>query len=105
MLTDGHITMRIHSAKELGLLIRQGRRARRLSQQSLASRIGVSRFWVIAVEAGKPSAEVGLVLKALGALGIALVADANAESPAAAGVADIDAIVRAARTPGHRSDS
>jgi DNA-binding XRE family transcriptional regulator len=37
--------------------------------------IGVSRQWIVAMEKGKPPAEIGLVLRALTALGVNLDAD------------------------------
>lgn len=60
--------MRIRSAREAGLLIRDRRQRLSLPQAELAERIGASRHWVMGVEAGKPTAEVGLVLAALAAL-------------------------------------
>jgi HTH-type transcriptional regulator/antitoxin HipB len=42
-----------------------------LSQAALATRIGVSRSWVIQAERGNSGAEIGLVLKAFTALGLA----------------------------------
>ncbi len=39
-----------------------------LDQASLATRVGVSRQWIVAVEAGKARAEVGLVLRTLTAV-------------------------------------
>ena len=60
--------MRLRTALDLGLTIRDHRRHRGLSQQVLAERIGVSRQWVVEVEGGKERAEVGLVMRALAAL-------------------------------------
>lgn len=60
--------VRVQNTRELGLLLRQGRRDRGLSQQELAEKIGASRHWVMDVEKGKPTAEMGLALKALSAL-------------------------------------
>ena len=60
--------MQIRSAGELGLLIRDRRRRLSLTQAELAERIGASRHWVMGVEAGKSTVEVGLVLAALAAL-------------------------------------
>jgi len=62
--------MQLRNARELGLLIRDRRRALSLSQADLAARIGASRHWVMSVEAGKSSVELGLVLNALSALGL-----------------------------------
>ena len=56
----------------LGSLVREARDAAGLSQTQLAERIGASRFWVAAFEKGKPSAELGLALKAIQALGLTI---------------------------------
>lgn len=64
--------MMIRTPRDLGAAIRDQRKRRRLGQQELASKIGVSRQWVVEVEKGKPRAEVGLVLKALTVLDIEL---------------------------------
>ena len=67
---------RIDTADDLGLLVRAARTRRRMTQQDLAVAAGVSRRWIVDLEAGKPRAELGLVLKVLATLGIPLVADA-----------------------------
>ena len=56
----------------LGAIAREARETAGLSQTQLAERIGASRFWVAAFEKGKPSAELGLALKAIQALGLTL---------------------------------
>jgi HTH-type transcriptional regulator/antitoxin HipB len=56
----------------IGALARDARLAAGLSQSELAQRIGASRFWVAQFENGKPGAELGLALKALDALGLAV---------------------------------
>jgi transcriptional regulator with XRE-family HTH domain len=56
----------------IGALVRERREAAGLTQTQLAERIGASRFWVAAFERGKPSAELGLALKAVQALGLAI---------------------------------
>jgi HTH-type transcriptional regulator / antitoxin HipB len=62
-----------------------------MSQAQLADRAGVSRKWIYEFEAGKPSAELGLLLRVLDALDLALEltrgADATAET------VDLDAIL------------
>lgn len=60
--------MKIRDSNDLGIVLRQAREACGWSQEELAHQIGASRHWVLAVEKGKASAEVGLVLKALAAL-------------------------------------
>jgi HTH-type transcriptional regulator/antitoxin HipB len=62
--------MQVRNARDLGLLIKDQRRSLSLSQADLADKIGASRHWVMGVEAGKPTVELGLVLKALSALGL-----------------------------------
>lgn len=62
--------MHVRNPREVGLLIKDRRRKLSLSQAELAARIGVSRHWVMGVEAGKPTVELGLVLAALSALDV-----------------------------------
>jgi HTH-type transcriptional regulator / antitoxin HipB len=64
--------MRIGSARDLGLFVRESRRDLGKSQAELASEAQVSRRWLAALEAGKATAEVGLVLRTLHALGLVL---------------------------------
>lgn len=75
--------MRLLNPAELGLYAHdRRRRVLRISQGELAARIGVSRYWVIDFEAGRQGAEVGLVFRALAALGIHLHAiPKDAEAP------------------------
>jgi y4mF family transcriptional regulator len=92
--------MFIRSPSELGAAIRDRRRQLELDQATLARRIGVSRQWVIAIERGRSRAELGLVLRALDALGIGLNAEiSGSQEPGAKSAVDIDAIVSAARKP------
>ncbi len=62
--------MRIIDAADLGGLIRAQRRELGLTQADLATKAGVSRRWLSDVEAGKDSAEFGLVMRTLRALGM-----------------------------------
>ena len=89
--------MLIRTPADLGT-IRDRRRQLGLDQATLAKRVGVSRQWVIAIEQGRSRAELGLVLRALEALGIRLNTGLN-ESPTArtTPAVDIDAIVSSAR--------
>jgi HTH-type transcriptional regulator/antitoxin HipB len=90
--------MTIRTPRELGLVIRDQRRTQGLGQEELARRIGVRRQWVINIEKGKPTAEVGLILKAFVALGLTLDVRAadRARSGPVKGQADIDAVIKAA---------
>jgi HTH-type transcriptional regulator / antitoxin HipB len=56
----------------VGAVVRRARLAAGLSQTDLGRRIGASRFWVAQFEKGKPSAEIGLALQALHALGLVI---------------------------------
>ena len=64
--------MRIHTPTEIGLLVQDTRLSHGWSRDQLAARIGATRQWVRRLEGGKPRLELGLTLRALTALGIAL---------------------------------
>jgi len=95
----------IHTAEDLGLIIRERRHELRLEQSALAKRVGVSRQWIVAVEKGKQRAEVGLLLRTLHALDLVLTVDTGArrtDDPAQGASAthldiDIDALIDRAR--------
>lgn len=94
--------MHVRTASDIGMFIKDRRRRQKLDQATLATMIGVNRRWIMEVERGKPRAEVGLILKALEALGLRLSLDSN-DRPSSAendlDVPDIDAIVRDAKRP------
>ena len=71
--------MLIHRPSDIGLLVKAARKARSMSQDELARRLGVSRLWINKLEGGKPTARLDLVLRALAELGITLAA--QTESP------------------------
>ncbi len=62
-----------------------------MTQVELAAAAGVSRRWLSNLEAGKATAEVGLVLRILHALGLVL--DARPTEPASGDV-DLDELLR-----------
>jgi len=64
--------MQARTSIDLGSAIRDQRRKVGLNQQELAKRVGVTRQWIGAIENGKPTAELGLVLRALSAVGLEL---------------------------------
>jgi HTH-type transcriptional regulator/antitoxin HipB len=72
----------IRTATDIGLVLRERRRALGLDQATLAKRIGASRQWVVEIERGKPRAEIGLVLAAFRALGLSLIAELPPRDPA-----------------------
>jgi HTH-type transcriptional regulator / antitoxin HipB len=64
--------LRLGSARDLGSYVRERRRKLDLTQAQLAARARVSRRWLSDLEAGKESADFGLVLRTLHALGLVL---------------------------------
>lgn len=69
------VQIALKTPADIGALIKDRRRSLGLDQAELAERIGVGRLWVNQVERGKPGASMGLVLRALTAVGIELWAD------------------------------
>ena len=67
--------MHLRTPTDIGLLIREKRRALSLDQAELARRVGVSRQWIIGIEKGKARADLSLVMRTLDALGIVLWAE------------------------------
>ncbi|MDR0958796.1 MAG: helix-turn-helix domain-containing protein [Propionibacteriaceae bacterium] len=57
--------MILNNARDVGLALRKGRADKGWTQQRLASMLGVTRQWVASVEAGAPTARLGLVIDAL----------------------------------------
>jgi HTH-type transcriptional regulator / antitoxin HipB len=64
--------MKIHSVADVSAAVRGRRVDRRLSQSELAVDSGISRKWISEFEAGKTTAEFGLVVRVLEALGMSL---------------------------------
>jgi len=88
--------MILRAPKEIGALIRDRRSKMHLSQHDLARKVRVSRAWIIALEQGKPTVQLGLVLQTLRELGIALHVGVEASGRSDDGI-DIDAIVDSPR--------
>ncbi len=86
--------MLIRTPADLGAVIRERRTELKLGQAELARRIGASRQWIVGIEQGRARAELGLVLRALDALGLRL---DTGVTPSRKGAPDLDAIVAAAR--------
>jgi HTH-type transcriptional regulator / antitoxin HipB len=64
--------MTVRSIRDLAAAVRGRRIDLGLSQANLAARAGVSRKWIYEFEAGKPKAELGLILRVLDALALSL---------------------------------
>lgn len=59
----------IHSVRDLGAALRLARKALGLTQADLALAAGVGLRFVVELEAGKPTVQLGLVLRVIDALG------------------------------------
>ncbi len=66
-----------------------------MSQAELALRAGVSRKWIYEFEAGKPNAELGLILRVMDALGFQLKLGLDEHAQAAVGgdFVNLDALI------------
>jgi HTH-type transcriptional regulator / antitoxin HipB len=103
--------MHVRTASAIGAAIRSRRRELKLDQAQLARKIGATRQWLIAIEKGKDTAEIGMVLRALAALGLDLdVQPTNSRTGTVLDIEplpalDIDTIVDAnlSRHVGHRT--
>jgi HTH-type transcriptional regulator / antitoxin HipB len=64
--------VRVTTAEDLGNLVREKRQAAGMTQRQLAALAGVSRLWLVHVEAGHRGAEFGRVLQLVASLDLAL---------------------------------
>ena len=64
------------TAEELGRILREARRGAGLTQQQLAAAAGVGVRFLIELEAGKPTAQLGKALTVLAMLGCYVRVDA-----------------------------
>jgi y4mF family transcriptional regulator len=65
--------MMISTSQEFGARVARGRRALGLTQRDLALAIGVGERFIVDLEAGKPTAQLGKALAAAKAVGVRLV--------------------------------
>lgn len=79
------------TTRELGGAIRQARRTTGMSQAELAAAAGVGRPWLSSVERGKRTAEIGLILQVVDALGLAVTLTERVP-PSSTGPVDLDKI-------------
>lgn len=86
--------MFVRSARTLGILLREQRRLRGLTQAQLARRAGVSRQLLSGLERGREGAELGRVLRTLACAGVILKFEELQPSPL-----DPTAVVEAHRSP------
>ena len=72
--TNDGDTVRIDSPRDLGLYLGERRRQLGRTQSDLSREAGVSRRWLSELEAGKATAEIGMVLRTMYALRLDLLA-------------------------------
>lgn len=85
--------MKIRSVRDISTSIRGRRLDLELSQAELARRAGVSRKWIYEFEAGKPTAEFGLLLRVLDALELELELEIHTSSPDSPTAFDLDTLL------------
>jgi len=82
---------RVQSIRDAAAAVRGRRKEAGLSQAALAQRAGVSRKWIYEFESGKSTAELGLLLRVLDALGLVL--ELSEVTGADIGDTDLDALL------------
>jgi transcriptional regulator with XRE-family HTH domain len=87
----------INSIRDLAVTARGRRLSLGLSQAELAARAHVSRQWISEFEAGKPAAELRLVIQLLDALGLHLTLSerdrVRRDRPGSARTVDLDELL------------
>ena len=64
----------IKNAKDLGRVVREARKAQKLSQNDLAEMAGTGRRFIVDLEKGKETVQLGKVLRVLATLGVSVAA-------------------------------
>lgn len=85
--------MEVATAADIGRLVKAARTRRAMSQADLAAVAGVSRRWLVDLEAGKPRAQLNLALTVLAVLGVRLHTDTHEmprTPPASTTSSDVD---------------
>ena len=85
--------MRVRSIRDLAAAARGRRQDLGLNQAELAERAGVSRKWLVEFEAGKPSAELGLTMRVLDQLGLALDVTSDPDLSSGDSTTELDAVL------------
>lgn len=88
----------MRSIRDVASAVRGRRTDLGISQAQLAERAAVSRKWIYEFEAGKPTAELGLLLRVLDALDLALELSPGAD-PTSSDTVDLDALLHEHRAP------
>jgi HTH-type transcriptional regulator/antitoxin HipB len=103
-VTTPKIPTPITSIRDVAAAVRGRRQNLGLSQADVARLAGVSRQWVSEFESGKPTAELGLVIRLLDALRLSLSIDerdasSRASLPSLSSPVDLDALLDDYREP------
>lgn len=90
--------MQVRSARELGFVVRGRRKKLGWSQEQLAQQARVSRWWVTELESGRARAQLDLVLRTVGALGLVLDLSPEGQAPRSGvervSTVDLDELIR-----------
>lgn len=62
----------IFNSKDLGKVIRQIRKKQKLTQEDLSGLTGTGRRFIVELEQGKETAQIGKVLHVISALGVSI---------------------------------
>src|ERR1700738_2874088 len=92
----------MRSVGDLGLVVRSVRRTSKIRLDDLAATAGVSKQFTSDVEHGKPTVQLGLVLKLLAELGVPLELDLPEEAARALATLRAEADVRQGTEAGRR---
>ena len=65
---------KIKNAEDLGRVVREARKAQKLSQDDLAGMAGTGRRFIVDLEKGKETVQFGKVLRVLVTLGVSVAA-------------------------------
>ena len=65
---------KIKNAGDLGRVVREARKAQKLSQNDLAGMAGTGRRFIVDLEKGKETVQFGKVLRVLATLGVSVAA-------------------------------
>lgn len=84
----------ITTVRDLGVVIRVGRRGRGWSQADLAQHSGTSRSFISDVESGKPTVEFGRVLAVLASIEVELSVASPSTRVEAQPTVDLDELLR-----------
>jgi len=77
----GYKTMKLTRPEDVGSLVRQRRRDLNLTQAQLAKKLDATQKYISQLESGKPTVQLGGVLKVFRELGIDLIVNLETTSP------------------------